>query len=329
MKILVVGGAGYIGSHCVRQLLAAGYEPVIVDNFVYGHHDSIPDGVSVYEGDMGDINFTQPILEKEGIDIVMHFAAFAYVGESTTDPLKYYDNNVAKTVHLLQAMRNASVSKFIFSSSCTVFGEANEMPLHEDLPLQAFSPYGQTKQDVETLLGYCAKAYGLSYACFRYFNASGADPEGTIGEDHDPETHLIPLAIQAARGQRDKLTIFGTDYPTPDGTCLRDYVHVNDLSRAHIASFEKLKNPGTELHYNLGTGKPASVLEVIQIVEAVTGLPVPHELGPRRAGDVPAAYAYPEKAIDELGWEIEFPDIKSIIETAWKWHDSHPNGFEK
>lgn len=329
MKILVVGGAGYIGSHCVRQLLAAGHEPVILDNFVYGHRDSIPQGLTVYEGDMGDISFTQPILEREKVDIVMHFAAFAYVGESATDPLKYYDNNIAKTVHLLQAMRNTKVNTFIFSSSCTIFGDTNEMPLHEDLPRQAFSPYGQTKQDVEVLLGYCAKAYGLSYACFRYFNASGADPDGKIGEDHDPETHLIPLAIQAARGQRDKLVIFGTDYPTPDGTCLRDYIHVNDLSRAHIASFEKLQTPGTELHYNLGNGKPSSVLEVINAVEDVTGLKVPHEFGPRRPGDVPAAYAYPEKAIKELNWDIEFLDIKSIIETAWKWHQSNPNGFEE
>ena len=329
MKILVVGGAGFIGSHCVRQLLAAGHEPVILDNFVYGHRDSIPQGLTVYDGDMGDISFTQPILEKEKVDIVMHFAAFAYVGESTTDPLKYYDNNIAKTVQLLQAMRNAKVDTSIFSSSCTIFGDTNEMPLYEDLPRRAFSPYGQTKQDVEVLLGYCAKAYGLSYACFRYFNASGADPDGKIGEDHDPETHLIPLAIQAARGQRDKLVIFGTDYPTPDGTCLRDYIHVNDLSRAHIASFEKLQTPGTELHYNLGTGKPSSVLEVINTVEEVTGLKVPHEFGPRRPGDVPAAYAYPEKAIKELNWDIEFLDIKSIVETAWKWHQSNPNGFEE
>ena len=190
MKILVVGGAGYIGSHCVRQLLAAGHEPLILDNFVYGHRDSIPQGLTVYEGDMGDISFTQPILEKEKVDIVMHFAAFAYVGESTTDPLKYYDNNIAKTVHLLQAMRNTKVNTFIFSSSCTIFGDTNEMPLHEDLPRQAFSPYGQTKQDVEVLLGYCAKAYGLSYACFRYFNASGADPDGKIGEDHDPDRRI-------------------------------------------------------------------------------------------------------------------------------------------
>lgn len=329
MKILVVGGAGYIGSHCVRQIQAAGHEPVIVDNFVYGHRGSIPDGVTLHEGDMGNIEFIESILASESIDIVMHFAAFAYVGESTTDPLKYYENNVSKTVALLQAMRNARVSKFIFSSSCTVFGEAEEMPLHEDLPLRAFSPYGQTKQDVETLLGFCARAYGLSYAIFRYFNASGADPNGTIGEDHDPETHLIPLAIQAAQGKRDKLTVFGTDYPTPDGTCLRDYVHVNDLSRAHIAAFDRLDSPGTGLHYNLGTGKPASVLEVINVVKEVTGLPVPYDIGPRREGDVPTAYANPAKAIEELEWKIEFPDIQSIVASAWKWHQSHPNGFEQ
>lgn len=328
MKILVVGGAGYIGSHCVRQLQASGHEPIILDNFSFGHRDTIPEGVTLYEGDMGNPEFVQPILENEGIDIVMHFAALINVGESATNPLKYYDNNVAKTVRLLQAMQAAGIRKFVFSSSCTVFGDAAEMPLHEDLPFQSFSAYGQTKQDVEVLLGYCAKAYGLSYACFRYFNASGAAPDGSIGEDHDPETHLIPLAIQAARGQRDKLIVFGTDYPTPDGTCQRDYVHVNDLSRAHIAAFGKLEQPGTELHYNLGTGTPASVLEVIQVVQEVTGLEVPHEFGPRRDGDVPAAYAYPAKAIAELGWKIEFPDIKSIVETAWKWHEPHPDGFE-
>lgn len=329
MKILVAGGAGYIGSHCVRQLQASGHEPVILDNFTYGHHGAIPEGVSLYEGDIGDIAFVQPILEKEAIDIVMHFAALINVGESASDPLKYYDNNVAKTIRLLQAMRAAKVDKFIFSSSCTIFGEAVEMPLHEELPLQSFSAYGQTKQDIEVLLSYCAKAYGLSYACFRYFNASGADPDGSIGEDHDPETHLIPLAIQAACGQRDKLTVFGTDYSTPDGTCLRDYVHVNDLSRAHIAAFHKLDQAGTELHYNLGTGTPASVLEVIEVVQEVTGLDVPHEFGPRRDGDVPAAYAYPAKAIAELDWKIEFPNIKSIVETAWQWHKSHPDGFLK
>lgn len=327
MNILVVGGAGYIGSHCVRQIIASGHTPVVLDNFSYGHREAVPAGVTLYEGDIGDAEVVRPILESESIDIVMHFAALINVGEAARDPLKYYDNNVAKTIALLQSMREADVSKFVFSSSCTVFGDSKEMPLHEDLPLQSFSAYGQTKQDVEVLLGYCAEAYGLSYACFRYFNASGAAADGSIGEDHSPETHLIPLAIQAARGQRDKLTVFGTDYPTPDGTCLRDYVHVDDLSRAHIAAFEKLAEPGTQLHYNLGTGTPASVLEVIKVVEEVSGLEVPHEFGPRRDGDVPAAYAFPKKAIAELDWKIEYPNIRSIIESAWKWHESHPNGF--
>jgi len=328
MKVLVVGGAGYIGSHCVRQLMAAGHTPVVLDNFAYGHRQAVPKNVTLYEEDLGSQAVVESILKQEEISIVMHFAAFAYVGESMSDPLKYYENNVAKTISLLQAMRAAGVTRFIFSSSCTIFGEAKEMPLIEDLPLQSFSAYGQTKQDVEVLLGYCAKAYQMSYACFRYFNASGAAEDGSIGEDHDPETHLIPLAIAAAMGQRDKLTVFGIDYPTPDGTCLRDYVHVDDLSRAHIAAFPKLEKPGAELHYNLGTGTPASVLEVIKVVEEVSGRKVPHDFGPRRPGDVPAAYAKPTKAISELDWKIQYPDIKSIVESAWAWHKSHPRGFE-
>jgi len=328
MNVLVVGGAGYIGSHCVRQLIKADHRPSILDNFEYGHREAVLGGVPVYEEDLGNCGPVADILKNEGIDVVMHFAAYINVGESGSNPLKYYHNNVGKTIRLLQAMQDAGVSKFIFSSSCTIFGESEEMPLREDLPRKSFSAYGQTKQDVEVLLQYCAKAYGLSYACFRYFNASGAAEDGAIGEYHSPETHLIPLAFQAAMGQRDKLTVYGTDYPTPDGTCLRDYVHVDDLSRAHIASFGKLQTPGTELHYNLGTGTPASVLEVIKVVKAVSGLEVPHEFGERRDGDVPAAYANPDKAKNELNWQIQYPDIKSIVETAWKWHNSHPNGFK-
>ncbi len=328
MKVLVVGGAGYIGSHCVRQLINAGHEPLVLDNFSYGHRQAVPQGVPLYEEDLGNREAVAAILVKESIDIVMHFAAFINVGDSMKDPLTYYENNVGKTIRLLQAMRDANVTKFIFSSSCTIFGEAAEMPLTEDLPMQSFSAYGQTKQDIEVLLKYCANAYGLSYACFRYFNASGAAEDGSIGEDHSPETHLIPLAMLAAMGKRDKLKVFGTDYPTPDGTCMRDYVHVDDLSRAHISSFEKLEEPGVELNYNLGTGTPASVMEVIKVVEEVTGLEVPHELAERREGDVPAAYANPAKAIRELNWQIQYPDIKSIVATAWGWHQSHPAGFE-
>ena len=327
MNVLVVGGAGYIGSHCVRQIQAAGHKAVVLDSLVYGHRDAVSKETPFYQIDMSQSADVVRILKDEAIDIVMHFAAFAYVGESMSDPLKYYENNVSKTISLLQSMREAGVDKFVFSSSCTVLGEEAEPPFTEAFPLRPISAYGQTKADVEVILDYCVKAYGMSAAIFRYFNASGAAPAGDIGEDHDPETHLIPIAIQCALGQRAQMKVFGNDYPTPDGTCLRDYVHVDDLSRAHIAAFEKLQTPGTLLTYNLGTGTPASVLEIIKTVEEVSGLPVPYELGPRRAGDVPAAYADSAKAKSELGWEPQFPTIRSIVESAWKWHQSHPRGF--
>ncbi|MBC2606947.1 UDP-glucose 4-epimerase GalE [Pelagicoccus albus] len=328
MKVLVVGGAGYIGSHCVRQLQAAGHTPVVLDNLVKGHKDSIPSGVTFYETDLADSAQVIDILKKEEIDIVMHFAAFIEVGESMQDPLKHYDNNVAKTVSLLKSMREAGVNKFVFSSSCTVLGEEAAPPFTEAMPLRPISAYGQTKADVEVILDYCCKAYGMSAAIFRYFNASGAAVGGMIGEDHSPETHLIPIAIQVALGQREKMKVFGNDYPTPDGTCLRDYVHVDDLSRAHIAAFPKLEEEGTYLRYNLGTGTPASVLEIIKTVEEVSGCPVPYDLAPKRDGDVPSAYADSIKAKTELGWDPQYPTIKSIIETAWKWHQSHPNGYD-
>ena len=327
MNILVIGGAGYIGSHCVRQLVLSGHRPVVLDDLSYGHRAAVASDIPFYEGDLGNEHLVGNILRSESIDIVMHFAAFAYVGESMADPLKYYDNNIAKTISLLKAMKAAGVTKFVFSSSCTIFGDAAEMPLTEAHPVQAFSVYGQTKAMGEDILNGCADAYGMSVACFRYFNASGASEDGTIGEDHDPETHLIPLAIQAAQGKRGPLTVFGTDYPTPDGTCLRDYVHIDDLATAHIAVFPKLATPGAKFAYNLGTGTPASVLEVIQTVENVTGLPVPHTLGPRRPGDVPAAYANSIKAQTELNWTPKYKTIESIIQSAWKWHQAKPDGF--
>ncbi|MDQ8201562.1 UDP-glucose 4-epimerase GalE [Pelagicoccus sp. SDUM812003] len=328
MNVLVVGGAGYIGSHCVRQLQAAGHKAVVMDSLVYGHRKAVSPETPFYDCDMADRPALLEILKKEQIELVMHFAAFAYVGESMSDPLKYYDNNVAKPLSLLQTMREAGVTKFVFSSSCTVLGEEAEPPFTEAMPLRPISAYGQTKADVEVILEYCAKAYGMSAAIFRYFNASGANEAGDIGEDHDPETHLIPIAIQCALGQRKQMYVFGDDYPTPDGTCLRDYVHVDDLSRAHIAAFPKLEEEGVLLKYNLGTGTPASVLEIIKTVEDVSGLPVPYELGPRRSGDVPAAYADSKKAKEELGWEPQYPTIRSIIETAWKWHKAHPKGYD-
>lgn len=329
MNVLVVGGAGYIGSHCVRQLLAAGHNPVVLDNLVFGHREAIPEGVPFYPANLGNESEVGRILRKEKIELVMHFAAYAYVGESVNDPLKYYFNNVVAPLHLLRCMVGMGVKKFVFSSTCATFGIPEKMPIVETSPQAPINPYGQTKLDLEHALKAISAANGLSFAAFRYFNAAGAAADGSIGEDHDPETHLIPLAIDAATGRRPALQVFGNDYPTPDGTCLRDYVHVDDLSRAHIAVFEQLEKPGTQCFYNLGTGKPTSVLEVIRAVEKVSGLKVPHTFAPRRAGDPPALYADSTKAMTELGWKIQYPDIDSIVATAWAWHSAHPTGFPK
>jgi UDP-glucose 4-epimerase len=327
MNVLVVGGAGYIGSHCVRQLVAAGHRPVVLDNLVFGHRPAVAPGIPFYDANLGDVEQVVPLLRQEKIELVMHFAAYCYVGESVTNPLKYYENNLVAPLRLLSAMLTANVKKFVFSSTCATYGIPEKLPMTEDLPQAPINPYGQTKLDVENALKALATAHGLSFAAFRYFNAAGAAEDGTIGEDHDPETHLIPLAIDAAVGKRPNLQIFGTDYPTPDGTCLRDYVHVDDLSRAHIAIFDRLAHPGARFFYNLGTGKPFSVREVIRSVEKITGKKVPTIEAPRRAGDPPALFADSSKAQRELGWKVKFPDVDSIVATAWKWHQSHPRGF--
>ncbi len=327
MNVLVVGGAGYIGSHCVRQLVAAGHRPVVLDNLVYGHRRAVAPEIPFYAANLGDTPTVINLLRQEQIELVMHFAAYCYVGESVTAPLKYYDNNLAAPLRLLDAMLQAGVKKFVFSSTCATYGVPARLPMTEDLPQAPINPYGQTKLDVENVLKALATAHGLSFAAFRYFNAAGAAEDGTIGEDHNPETHLIPLAIDAATGKRPHLQVFGTDYPTPDGTCLRDYVHVDDLSRAHIAVFEKLATPGARYFYNLGTGKPFSVREIIQAVEKITGRQVPVIEAPRRAGDPPALFADSSKAQKELGWKPKFGDAESVIATAWKWHQSHPHGY--
>lgn len=327
MNVLVVGGAGYIGSHCVRQLMAAGHRPVVVDNLVYGHRAAVAPDVPYYDANLGDEAAGGDILRKESIDVVMHFAAYTYVGESVTDPLKYYFNNSIATLHLLRTMLAHDVKKFVFSSTCATYGVPEKLPMTESTPQAPINPYGQTKLDVENALKAVAHAHGLSFAAFRYFNAAGAAEDGTIGEDHNPETHLIPLVIDAATGKRPHVQIFGTDYPTPDGTCLRDYVHVDDLSRAHIAVFDRLTEPGTALFYNLGTGTPTSVREVISAVEKVTGAKVPVVESPRRAGDPTALYADSTKAQTELGWQPKFTTIEPIVETAWQWHKGHPNGY--
>jgi UDP-glucose 4-epimerase len=307
--------------------MAAGHRPVVLDNLVYGHRAALPPGVAFHEADLGDEAAVGRVLTAEKIDLVMHFGAFCYVGESVTDPLKYYFNNSMAALHLLRAMLAGGVKKFVFSSTCATYGVPAKLPITEDLPQAPINPYGQTKLDVENALKALALAHGLSFAAFRYFNAAGASEDGSIGEDHDPETHLIPLAIDAATGRRPSLQLFGTDYPTPDGTCLRDYVHVDDLSRAHIAVFPELEKPGAQFFYNLGTGRPSSNREVIRAVEKITGKKVPVLEAPRRAGDPPALYADSTKAQRELGWKIKFPDIESIVATAWKWHEQRPHGY--
>lgn len=328
MNVLVVGGAGYIGSHCVVQLTEAGHRPVVIDNLAFGHRAAVKPEVPFFDVNLGDREAVTQILKDEQIDIVMHFAAFTYVGESVTEPLKYYRNNVGATLELIQAMVDAGVNKFIFSSTCATFGVVETLPIVETLPQAPINPYGQTKLDLENALRAITKTTDFSAAIFRYFNAAGASEDGSIGEDHQPETHLIPLCIDAATGRRDALKVFGNDYPTPDGTCLRDYVHVDDLSRAHIAVFDKLATPGTLVDYNLGTGNPSSVLEVINAVKDATGLDVPFDFAPRREGDPPALYADSSKARNELGWVPKYDTIGGLVDSAWSWHKANPSGYE-
>ncbi len=328
MKVLVIGGAGYIGSHCVRQLAIAGHEPVVIDNLCIGNRSAVAEGVPFYQEDLSNREAVAQILKDEGIEIVMHFSAFSLVGESVTEPEKYYENNVVGTLRVLQAMKDAGVNKFVFSSTAATYGIPEELPITEATVQAPINPYGQSKLDVENMLKNFSKAYGLSFAVFRYFNAAGAAEDGSIGECRPIETHLIPNAFYAAQGRNKEFRIMGTDYPTPDGTCLRDYIHVDDLSRAHIAAFDKLAQPGTALFYNLGTGKPMSVKEILDAVEKVSGLKIPMVYADRRAGDPPALYADSQKAQKELNWKIKYMDAESIVETAWRWHKSHPNGFE-
>ena len=329
MNILVVGGAGYIGSHCVRQVLAAGHRVVVLDNLSYGHAESVPSGVPLVKVSMGDTEAVRAVLREHEIELVMHFAAFASVGESVQQPERYYENNVVQTQRLLDAMLAEDVKKLVFSSTCATFGIPEKMPMTEDLPQKPINPYGQNKLDVENILKKLAAEGKLSFAAFRYFNAAGASVDGAIGEDHTPETHLIPLAIAAALGRRPALKVFGRDYPTPDGTCLRDYVHVDDLSSAHIMVFEKLNKLGVALFYNLGVGEPYSVDAVILSVERMTGKTVPREYVDRREGDPPALYADAKKVRAELGWKPKYDTLDSIIASAVRWHVAHPNGYKK
>jgi len=329
MNILVVGGAGYIGSHFVRAASDAGHRPVVLDSLVRGHREALHPSVMLYPVDLSDESAVGAICHAEDIDAVAHFGAFAYVGESVVDPLAYYLNNAAATVHLVRAMLRAGVNRLVFSSSCATYGIPASVPIVEGAPQVPICPYGQTKLDVETMLRAVARAHGLSFAALRYFNAAGAASDGTIGEDHEPETHLIPLAIGAATWDRPPLCIFGADYPTQDGTCLRDYIHVDDLSAAHLAVLPLLDERGAQLFYNLGTGMPVSVRQVISAVEKVTGREVPFAVAGHRAGDPPVLYADATRARCDLRWSPQYLDIEAIVDSAWRWHRMHPDGYSR
>ncbi|OJW18939.1 MAG: UDP-glucose 4-epimerase GalE [Planctomycetales bacterium 71-10] len=325
MNVLVSGGAGYVGSHAARMLANAGHEVWAYDNLVFGHRGAVAPG-RLIEGDLLDKETLVGVLREKEIDAVMHFAAFAYVGESVTDPAKYYHNNIVGTLSLMEAMRAADVRRIVFSSTCATYGEPESVPIRETQSQNPINPYGYTKLVIERALSDFSRAYGWGYAALRYFNASGASADGDLGEDHDPETHLIPLVLQVALGQREHITIFGDKLPTPDGTCIRDYIHVDDLASAHISALEKL-GPGVEFRCNLGTGQGTSVKEVVDACREVTGHPIPAVIAPPRAGDPPALIADPSLARRELGWVPRFTSIKPIVESAWKWHRSHPDGY--
>jgi UDP-glucose 4-epimerase len=323
MRVCVTGGAGYIGSVVTEYLLEAGHEVVIVDNLSTGHRAAVTAGITLHEGDLLDGSFMDGVL-SEGIEAVCHFAAFSQVGESVEEPLKYYRNNVSGAVTLLGAMKRAGIDRFLFSSTAAVYGEPGKIPIEEDAPLEPVNAYGNTKLAIEMMLADCSKAWGLRPLSLRYFNAAGAT--AVHGEDHRPETHLIPLVLDAALGRRGELVVFGTDYDTIDGTCVRDYIHVKDLATAHVLGLEKLAD-GVMGALNLGNGSGFSVLQVIEAVERVTGLDVPRRLGARRSGDPAVLVASSGKAERLLGWERIHPGIDAIIRDAFEWRKAHPEGY--
>ena len=324
--VLVTGGAGYIGSHAAKALQRAGYRVVVFDNLVAGHRGAVKFGELV-EGDTADTSTVRAVLRRYDIFAVMHFAAFLDVGESVREPAKYYRNNVTGSLGVLEAMASESVRHFVFSSTCATYGEPIETPISETHPQAPINSYGASKLAVERALPHFETAHGTRWVALRYFNASGADPDGEIGEDHSPEIHLIPRAIEAATGGRG-LQVFGDDYPTPDGTCLRDYIHVTDLADAHVKALEFISGGGRSGAYNLGTGQPRSVREVIDTVERVTGRRVPWNLAPRRPGDPATLYAAPGKAQSALGWTPRLGSLETIVRTAWDWHLAHPHGYD-
>lgn len=327
MNILVTGGAGYIGSHAARWLARAGHAITVVDNLSRGHREAVVAG-RLIEGNVADWELMTSVIRDQKIEAVMHFAAFALVGESVEVPHLYFQNNVVATLNLLEAVRETGVTKFVFSSTTATYGEPKVVPISETERQEPINPYGFSKLVIERALAAYAAAYGLGYASLRYFNAAGASPDGDIGEDHSPESHLIPIVLQVALGQRQQITVFGDDYPTPDGTCIRDYVHVDDLASAHLSALERLK-PGEGLELNLGTGTGHSVREVIDACRQVTGHAIPEVVSARRAGDPAQLIADSSKAKRVLDWKPRYTSVESIIETAWKWHKGHPHGYAR
>jgi UDP-glucose 4-epimerase len=325
MGVLVTGGAGYIGSVAVEDLTARGEEVVVLDNLVYGHREAVADNIPFYHGDIGDKSLVRKIVNEHNIDACMHYSAYAYVGESVEQPAKYYENNYVATLHLLDALREAGVNRFIFSSTCATYGVPLYVPIDEKHPQWPINPYGWSKLMVERTLSSYDQAYGLKYAALRYFNAAGATER--CGEDHEPETHLIPLVLKAAMGKIANVKVFGTDYDTPDGTAVRDYIHISDLSSAHLLALDRLRSGKDSQFINLGNGNGYSVKQVIDTARKVTGKDVPFEDAPRRAGDPPQLVGDSSKAREVLGWKPQFPELEKIIKSAWKWHQAYPAGY--
>lgn len=329
MTILVLGGAGYIGSHTVKELCDAGENVVVADCLATGHKEAVNKKARFYKGDIRDGAFLDEIFTKEKIDVVMHFCAFSLVGESVVDPIKYYDNNMGGAIMLLKKMHEHGLNKIVFSSTAAVYGEPERVPIMENDKTEPTNPYGETKLSMEKMFKWASKAYGINFVSLRYFNASGADQTGFIGEDHNPETHLIPLILQVPLGKRKFISIFGTDYPTPDGTCIRDYIHVTDLAQAHILAAKYLMAENKSDIFNLGNGVGFSVKEVIETARKVTGHPIPAKEEGRRAGDPAQLIASSAKAREILGWKPEHDSLEEIIASAWKWHKNNPMGYEK
>lgn len=328
MAVLVTGGAGYIGSHTVAALLDRGEEVIVLDNLYQGHKEALLGG-KLYEGDLRDEALLDRIFSENEIDGVIHFAANSLVGESMTNPGKYYHNNVYGTLVLLEAMKKAGVSRIVFSSTAATYGEPEKVPIDEYDRTKPTNAYGETKLAMERMISWFDVAHGIKYVSLRYFNAAGAHESGRIGEDHTPESHLLPLVLQVALGQREFISVFGEDYPTEDGSCIRDYIHVSDLADAHIRALERLRGGGESAIYNLGNGTGFSVKQVIDVSREVTGHPIPAKIVPRRSGDPAVLIASSERARTELGWTPKYADLRPIVESAWAWHSAHPDGYGK